>query len=207
METLIAFALAFFFSFVGSIPPGTLNVTMIQLGLDHKMEIAWRFAIAAAIVEYPYAWLAVEFETVITSLPFITKHLQLIAGCVMVIVGAFNLRTAEKPTRFSEKFQASGFRRGIILSILNPMALPFWIGITAYLKSVSLITLSTSAQIHAYLFGVSLGALALLILFAVIAKNLIAHLKEFSLIKKIPGILLLVLGVVAVIIYLRTNFG
>ena len=207
MEALIAFTLAFFFSFIGSIPPGTLNVTMVQLGLDHKMDIAWRFAIAAAIVEYPYAWLAIEFETVITSLPVITKHLQLIAGCVMVVVGAFNLRTAEKPTRFSVKFQASGFRRGIILSILNPMALPFWIGITAYLKSLSLIGLSTTTQVHAYLFGVSLGALTLLILFAVIARNLIAHLKEFSLIKKIPGVLLLVLGMIAILFYLRTNFG
>jgi hypothetical protein len=87
------------------------------------------------------------------------------------------------------------------------MALPFWMGITAYLKSVSLIKLSTASETHVYLLGVSLGALVLLILFAVIAKKLVAHLNEFSMIKKVPGILLLVLGVIAIGVYLSNRIG
>ena len=40
-ETLITFGIAFFFSFVGTIPPGTLSLTIIQLGLGNKINIAW----------------------------------------------------------------------------------------------------------------------------------------------------------------------
>ena len=71
MEMLQNFLFAFLFSFLGSIPPGTLNLTVLQLGIERKINIALRFAIAAALIEYPYAWLAVAFEGFITSSPVI----------------------------------------------------------------------------------------------------------------------------------------
>ena len=77
MEMLQAFLMAFVFSFLGSIPPGTLNLTMVRLGLEHKMTIAWRFALAAALIEYPYAWLALLFEDWITSSPAVIQNFKL----------------------------------------------------------------------------------------------------------------------------------
>src|SRR5688500_11666375 len=148
MMLILTFLLAFAFSFIGSIPPGTLNLTVIQLGLEHRIGIAWRFAIAAAIVEYPYAWLAVEFESLITSSPVITQNIQLIASLIMIVLGAFNVLSARKPGKFYNRFNDSGFRRGIVLGILNPLALPFWIGVTAYLKSQKWIMLSSNLEVH-----------------------------------------------------------
>ena len=72
MDLVLAFILGAVFSFVGSIPPGTLNLTVLQLGLQGKTAIALRFALAVTIVEYPYAWIAVEFESWITSRPVVT---------------------------------------------------------------------------------------------------------------------------------------
>jgi threonine/homoserine/homoserine lactone efflux protein len=202
MEVLLTFALAFFFSFIGTIPPGTMNLAMVQLGLDHRMSIAWRFALAAAIIEYPYAWLAIKFENLITTSPVVTENIQLLTGVVMIILGGFSLWSAQKPSTFSEKFNNSGFRRGIILSILNPLALPFWIGVTAYLRSLKWIDLSSELEIHAYLFGVSLGSLCLLITLAYLAKKVISHFQQNSILKKIPGFTLLILGVYALAKYL-----
>ncbi|HTL08581.1 MAG TPA: hypothetical protein VL307_10005, partial [Chitinophagaceae bacterium] len=56
------FFFSFFFSFTGSLTPGTINLSSVQLGLDKKPHIAWRLALAAAMVEYMYAWVAVKFE-------------------------------------------------------------------------------------------------------------------------------------------------
>jgi threonine/homoserine/homoserine lactone efflux protein len=67
MIAALNFLWGFFFSFIGSIPPGTINLTCVQLGLEKKIKIAWRFAIAASVMEYPYAWIAVEFAEWITS--------------------------------------------------------------------------------------------------------------------------------------------
>jgi threonine/homoserine/homoserine lactone efflux protein len=201
-EFLLTFVTGFAISFLGSIPPGSLNVTIIQLGLEHRMNVAWRFALAAALVEYPYAWVAVRFADMITSSPAVTRNLQLISAVVLLILGIVNLRAAGKVTRLYSRFHASGFRRGVLLSILNPMALPFWISVTTYLKSVHVVRLQTSYEIHSYLFGVSLGGLSLLILIAYLAKKMVRHFEQNTLLKKIPGFTLIALGLYGLYDYL-----
>lgn len=202
MITLQNFLFAFLFSFLGSIPPGTLNLTVLQLGIEKKMNIAWRFAVAAALIEYPYAWLAVAFEGWITSSPIILDHFKLISAIVMIFLGVLNIWSAQKPTVLVRKFQESGFRRGVILGVLNPLAMPFWIAITAYLKIQGWITLSTQGELHSYLFGISLGAFTILITIAYLAKRMVTAYEPGSKVKLIPGVVLLVLGIYAFIEYL-----
>lgn len=205
MIVLINFLVSFFFSFIGTIPPGTLNLSILQLGLENKINVAWRFALAAALMEYPYAWLAVRFEQLITSSPVITENIQLLAAIIMVVLGAFNLWSAGRPSSTSStlsRFNNSGFRRGVVLSILNPLALPFWVGTTAYLNSQKWIDLTTPVGLHSYLLGVALGSLALFILLIYLAKKIISQFRQSELFKKIPGIILIALGVYAFIQYL-----
>ena len=185
------------FSFLGSIPPGTMNLAVLQLGLEQKIKTALRFSLAVAIIEYPYAWIAVEFEDWITSSPIIIENFQLITAIVMTVIGLFTIWSARKPSDFSVRFNESGFRRGLVLSILNPMAIPFWIGITAYLKAQEWIDLSTAGLLHSYVFGTSVGVLLLLILFTFLAKRLSGYVTNNALVKLIPGITLLVLGLYA----------
>jgi threonine/homoserine/homoserine lactone efflux protein len=202
MDALLAFFIAFFFSFIGTIPPGTINLTIIQLGLEHRISTAWRFALAASLIEYGYAWLAVEFENLITSSPAVTGNFELIAAVVMITLGTISLVSSKRPSALAQRFNESGFRRGIILGLLNPLALPFWVAMTAYIKSQGWITLSTNVELHCYLLGVSVGGLALMMLFAVLAKKVVSYFQGNTLLKKIPGITLLVLGVYAIVQYI-----
>lgn len=202
MEILAAFLLGTFFSFIGSVPPGTLNLSVLQLGLEGKVKTALRFALAVSIIEYPYTWIGVEFESWITSSPMVIDNFQLITAIVMVAIGVLNLWSAEKTTNFSLKFSESGFRRGLILSILNPMAIPFWIGVTAYLKAQGWLNLSSVWLLHSYILGTSIGAMILLTLFALLAKKLARYVKNSKMVKRIPGFTLLALGIYAFIKYL-----
>jgi len=202
MIPFMNFLLAFFFSFIGTIPPGTLNISILQLGVENKLGMAWRFALAAALVEYPYAWLAVKFERIITTSPLILENIQLITAVVMTLLGIFSLWSARRPSRFSQKFYSSGFRRGLILGVLNPLALPFWLGTTAYLKGQQWINLTSALELHSYLFGVSLGALALLMLLAYLAKKVITKIHDSVLLKVLPGTILLILGMYAFLQFL-----
>ena len=190
------------FSFLGSIPPGTLNLAVLQLGMEHKIKTALRFSIAVAIIEYPYAWIAVVFEDWVTSSPVIVDNFQLITAIVMIVIGGFTLWSARKPSEFAVKFNESGFRRGIVLSILNPMAIPFWIGITAYLKAQGWINLSSQALLHSYVLGTSVGVIILLILFTFLAKQLSSYVKDNRYVKLVPGFTLLVLWLYAFVRYL-----
>ncbi|HCR54684.1 MAG TPA: hypothetical protein DIW27_09725 [Cytophagales bacterium] len=202
MDLLYVFLIGAFFSFIGSIPPGTLNLSVLQLGLEGKVKTALRFAVAVAIVEYPYTWIGVEFQQWITSSPLVIENFRLITAIVMVIIGLLNLWSAEKPTSFSVKFNDSGFRRGLILSVLNPMAIPFWIGVTAYLNAQGWMNLNSSWLLHSFVLGTSVGAMILLTLFALLAKKLARYVKNNRIVKRVPGFTLLTLGIYAFIRYL-----
>jgi threonine/homoserine/homoserine lactone efflux protein len=194
MNFLSVFLAGFAMSFIGSIPPGTLNISVLQLGLEHRMNIAFRFAVAAALVEYPYAWIAVKFQDLLLGSPVILSNIQLIAALVLIILGGLNLFSAGKSSKILHKVHKSGFRRGAILSILNPMALPYWIGVTAYLKSIHIIALESNYEIHGYLLGITIGAFVLLVTVAYSARWMVKYIDTNSLVNRIPGLTLLVLG-------------
>ncbi len=195
------FLIGFIFSFLGSIPPGTLNLMVLQMGLEHRLKAALRFALAVAIIEYPYTWIAVEFEQFITSSPVVLQNLKLWGAIIMTTFGIISLWSVRKPSTLSVKFQQSGFRRGIVLSLLNPQAIPFWIALTAYLKYQGWIDLSTPWRLHSYVLGTSLGALALLSLLIFAADRVASSFKNNRLLRMIPGLVLLVLGIFGFIRY------
>ncbi len=202
MSYILVFLVGAVFSFLGSIPPGTLNLCVLQLGLENRIATALRFSLAVAIIEYPYTWIAIQFEKLITSSPAVTENFQLITAVVMLVLGVLNVWTAKKPSPTMTKFNASGFRRGIVLSILNPMAIPFWIAITAYLKAQGWIDLSTTGLVHSYVFGTSVGVMILLTIFALLARKLSTYVKNSQLVQLIPGVTLIALGAYAMFEYL-----
>lgn len=116
----------------------------------------------------------------------------------MLILGMLALRAASKPSTFTIRFTNSGFRRGLALGILNPLAMPYWTGITAYLKSQHWINLSSNFQLHSYLAGVSSGVFTLLVAAAYLAKKVVSVIQhKTELLKKIPAFMMLGLGVFA----------
>lgn len=202
MNYIQVFLIGAIFSFLGSIPPGTLNLCVLQLGLEKKIATALRFSLAVAIIEYPYTWIAIQFERWITSSPAVVENFQLITAVVMLVLGVANVWTAKRPSPLVMKFNESGFRRGIVLSILNPMAIPFWIAITAYLKAQQWIDLSNAGLVHSYVFGTSVGVMILLTIFALLARRLSSYVSNSKLIQLIPGVTLLLLGAYAFFEYL-----
>jgi threonine/homoserine/homoserine lactone efflux protein len=202
MSFAIPLLLAFSFSFVGSIPPGILNLTVVQLGLEHRLKYAYRFAVAAALIEYPYAWAAVKFEKALTSSVF-SDRLQLVGSVILLMVGAYNAFVSQgKGAAPDASRRGRGFRRGLLLGIMNPMALPFWLAVTAYLNGFTWFSLTTQIEIHSYLAGVALGAFALLISVAHLAKYASRFFTQSTFVKVLPGCLMLALGLYGIINYL-----
>lgn len=203
MEVILTFTVAFLVSFVGTIPPGTLSLTIVQLGLSQRINVAWRMAFAAALIEYPYAWIAVEFQEFIRRSVEITHNFHLVSAMVMISLGSINLWASARPSNFTRRFEDSGFRKGIILALLNPLAIPFWLAMTAYLKAYGFVNLSDNIEVHAYLLGVSTGSLVLFILLAYLAQKVVRYFKSPGVLQKIPGVLLIIMGVYSLYEYIR----
>jgi threonine/homoserine/homoserine lactone efflux protein len=187
---------------MGSMTPGTINLSVLRTGLDHKPGVGIRLAAAAAIVEYLYAWVAVTFERMITSNRVVVEHFHLVAAVVMLTLGLVTFFSATKSSVVIEKFNRSGFRRGLVLGVLNPLAMPYWIAATAYFRSQDWIDLDTTTELHLYLLGVSMGVFTLLVLVNFGARALAVVLAKHSLLlKRIPGVIMLLLGAYALVRY------
>jgi threonine/homoserine/homoserine lactone efflux protein len=187
----------FIFSFIGSIPPGSLNLSVIQLSLQRNVGAAIRFGFAAAFVEFFYATIAIKLQMYISSSPAIQSNFKLISASVLVILGVVNLvsiKAKPKKKGVIRSIAFSGFRRGILLSIANPLAMPFWIVVTAYLQSKGWVNL-IEVPIWSYVVGISFGTLSLLIVLALTAYKSSKFInKDNKYIKLIPGLVLLGLG-------------
>ncbi len=171
----MTFIVAFIVSFLGSIPPGAINLSVLQLGLEHRHDAALRFSLAAAIIEIPYAFIAVRFQQLLESSPWLIDNFKLMAAIVLLVLGILSIREQNKSRPASalmEKIQKSGFRRGLLIGLFNPMAVVFWIGVTAYLKQHNWVDLSSVSDEIAYIAGLSLGTFALLACLAYLSKAL-----------------------------------
>ena len=120
----------------------------------------------------------------------------------MILLGAFSLWSSRKPSKLSQRFQESGFRKGIVLGLLNPLAVPFWMAMTAYSKSHGWIDLSTRVEVHAYLLGVSAGTLVLFMLLAYLARMVVSQFQTNAFLQKTPGVVLVLLGTYSLIEYI-----
>lgn len=190
------FIVGFVFSFIGSIPPGTINLSVIQLGLQKRMAAAFRMVVAAAFVEFFYAAIAIKFQIFVTSRPAVQENFQLISASVLLLLGIGNLIAAfrSKPGKPPSALATSGFRKGMLLAIGNPLNIPFWIGVTAYLQSNRWVNFD-DVTIWSYVLGISLGTVAILLLLALAAHKTGKFIQpENKLIKIVPGVVLVALG-------------
>jgi len=188
------FGIGFFFSYIGSIPPGSINISVLQLSLSGHVRAAIRFSIVACLVEFVYGFIAVKFQQWILSSPVIEDNFKLIAAVVLILLGIMTLRSGKTNNQWVKKLETSGVRKGFLVSIANPLAIPFWIAITAYLRTNHMVSIDSSNQ-FIYLAGISSGTLALLMTITFLASKASKFIQNQERAKKIPGFVLLGLGV------------
>lgn len=191
--SLYIFAIGFFFSYIGSIPPGSINISVLQLSMAGHVRAAVRFSIVACLVEFVYGFIAVKFQQLILSSPLIEDNFKLIAAVVLILLGLMTLRSGKNKKEWIKKLETSGVRKGFLVSIANPLAIPFWIAITAYLQTNHMVTITSSNQ-FIYLAGISTGTLALLMTITFVVSKASRLIQNQERAKKIPGFVLLGLG-------------
>lgn len=200
----VNFIVGLIFSFLGSIPPGAVNLSVLQLSVENRIHAAFRFALAAMLVEIPYAIFAIQFQELITQSPFLLDNFRLIAALLLIGLGIGNILSNSSDSSQRKrwtKIRESGFRKGLIVGLFNPMAIPFWIGVTAYLHHEQWITLPSWGFKSAYIAGLALGTFLLLSILILLSKKLAPHFRRTEFFQYIPGIAFLLLGFYSLLRY------
>ena len=164
MELFFVFMLGFIFSFLGSIPPGSINLTVLQLSLNGRLRAGIIFGFAASLVEILYSYMAVKFEMIFLAETQFNNSVQVISSSVLLILGLVNYFGRTKEMKGNDSFsEGKAFRKGLIIGFFNPLAIPFWIACTAFLQAKGWLLL-TEASIYPYILGIATGGFFFLFL-------------------------------------------
>ncbi|MEO9483956.1 MAG: LysE family transporter [Ekhidna sp.] len=190
------FLISFGISLLGTIPPATINITVMQLSLKKRARSAFFLSLGAAILDTMYAGLAVKVQKFLSEQIEVTNYFYLIAALVLIVLGIVSILA--KPAKVEVKISDSqkvGFVKGVVLGALNPLAMPFWLGVTTYLQLQGLINLE-GINYWSYILGVFLGELTLLAVVVKVGSRFQTVANNRTIVNLIPGIAFVLLGAI-----------
>ncbi|MBV6644340.1 MAG: LysE family transporter [Cyclobacteriaceae bacterium] len=196
MQILQVFLVAFFISYLGSIPPGTINITTMQMTIQRRGRAALFFAIAASSVELVYAGATVRFQVFLNEQESLNFYFKVVTGLVMLVLGFSNLWSSSTSRTFlieGDDKGRSGFKRGLALGLLNPLTMPFWLTVTAYLQLHQWISLEGNL-FWFYLLGISLGTFSLLLTVRAMGATFMRISDNKFVVHTVPGLVFIALG-------------
>jgi len=192
-------------SFLGSIPLGSLNLTALQIYTYNIFKQVVYFALAASLVEFFYSYFAIKGEILLSQFPFVNQVFSYITIAAFIILGVINLSSKEKPISIQSLHALNFvfvpldfrfFRKGFVLSILNPQAIPFWLILSDFLVKQGFVEFNSKADTVYYTSGVALGTFFCLLVFAVFVGRILKQKQiRMEVLNRVIGVLFIVMGV------------
>ncbi len=168
----------------------------MQLSLKKRAQSALFLSLGAAILDTMYAGLAVRIQQFLSEQIELANYFYLIAAAVLIVLGVISVLSKPPAVEVEiDNSQRLGFVKGVVLGALNPLAMPFWLGATTYLQLQGLIDLA-GINYWSYILGVFLGELTLLAAIIKIGKRFNKVSSNRTIFNIIPGIALVILGLV-----------
>jgi threonine/homoserine/homoserine lactone efflux protein len=162
------FYAGFVISFLGSLPPGTVNVLLVQIaGSQHFSSACW-FALGSVMAELVCVKVCLTLMNKVMKLSIITRLLQwlsLLVLVVLAIVSFIRFSTDEISFGVTSVFHGkSPLLWGFVFMIINPVQIPFWMGWTSVLFENKILTLNAKED-HFYMIGIGSGSVLASVLF------------------------------------------
>jgi len=193
------FVAGFFLSLLGSLPPGLISLTVAQTTIHRGVVAALILGAGAAIAEFFQAWLAAEAAGWFLRYPLVEQGLHWAAVPVFVGLGGYLIlkpisprAPADQPERSENLFRY--FRKGLMVSLFNLLAIPYWLTYCAWLRTTDWWkeSLFSTALFSA---GVTVGTFAALAAYASIGHFAVQRSKSVSKwANKVVGTIFLGLG-------------
>ncbi|MCJ8211906.1 LysE family translocator [Mucilaginibacter sp. RS28] len=160
----LTFFIGLIANFIGYIPPGNINLTLVQITINRGMKHALQFIIAFSSIEFFFTFF------IMNAARWLNKqiHLALIIDIVMLlmftILGTITWLKRNKPPQSNYSNQDT-IRYGILLGFINPMQIPFWLIAGTYVITHEWI-LTGNMALAVFSLGSAAGAFLCLFLYA-----------------------------------------
>jgi threonine/homoserine/homoserine lactone efflux protein len=190
-----------FISFLGSLPPGVINLLVLQLGLSQGWRFALYFALGAVLVEILCVWLILRGMTWLTNQKKFFRLLEL-ASLFIIFLLAIEAGWAvffPKIHHTSSGYLPIGwhpFLAGILFRMITPQMIPYWLGWNMTLLSRDVLK-NTPIENRFYLSGIMVGTLSAYLVYVSLGNAATGTLVHLQIVVNWLIFIVLVLAVLA----------
>jgi len=179
-----------------------LNMTTLKISLEKNKNEANYYSLGVSLVVFIQAYIAVLFTKYIYENPSFLESLEK-AGVVIffILTIYFFKQSKSKKVKASKDRKGNSFLSGVLLSLLNMFAIPFFCGIIATLEMFNLMSFDRF-PVAFFIIGSTIGTFCILFLYGKFAKSI--QKKTGKLTKDISLILSIITGLVAVFMLIKT---
>ena len=177
-------------AYVGLISPGMLNMTTLKIRVNTGKIESIKFAAGASVIVLFQAGIALFFAGFFVKNPQVIEILKVAAIFVFIALSIFFFFLSRKKVdSISNSNRQYYFMSGIVMSSVNMLAIPFYLGVSIYLVSANKIIIE-QPYILFFISGAAIGSFLLFYTYIFFAKFII---KKISFIATNINIILSVL--------------
>jgi threonine/homoserine/homoserine lactone efflux protein len=188
-------------SFLGSLPLGTMNVTVTQISLQRGVTDGFAFAVGSMLIEVLIVRVALVSMKWLAKQHRLFRLLEYVTTSVILFLAIASFVAAYRMTGFASSFPVQTikpFWTGAFLSLTNPLHIPFWLGWSSVLMNKNILKPSP-AQYNWYVVGIGLGTIFGFMVFIYAGNFLVSQIQQHqTLLNCIIGIVLLVTAIIQV---------
>ena len=169
MSFIVYFIIGVIVAFLGALPLGTVNISVINTTIKQNMQTAMKIAIAAGFAEIILSFFALHCSMFVNSFIGANTWFQVVLTTIILIFGIVILIKKQKASTDSKKKAFnSKYLNGFVLGLLNPPVLLYWIFVIDFLNrnDYSLSMEASLTIIFTFFLGVYLGKVLTLYLYS-----------------------------------------
>lgn len=182
--------IGFLLGFIGYLPPGNINLTVVQVALSSKRQTLWSFIFFVAFMELVYCFACLMGLNYLLKETGLLRTLSWISVGLFLTLAGWILLQREKPE--GDRGLNHSLLRGVLIAVFNPLQVPFWLAWGVYLLKNGWVENSTATLVVFSLLS-ALGTVVILWMYASAGMQLVErlNLRQLWLNRFIAGLLLL----------------
>lgn len=153
---------------IGYLPPGNINLTLVQITLNRGLKQALHFIISFSFVEFFFTYFIMHAAKWLSQQAKLNTIIDWVMVVLFAVLGAITWANRNKPpvANYSEH---GSIKYGLLLGFLNPVQIPFWMVTGTYFITHQWILYGTFALLI-FSLGSACGAFLGLFFYAKFAK-------------------------------------
>ncbi|WP_285010763.1 LysE family transporter [Pedobacter faecalis] len=119
---------------IGYIPPGNINLTVVQITITRGIRQAIYFICAFSAVEVLFTFAIMRFVQWLSSEIDLGYTIDVAMILLFTILGVLTWRSRKQMPK-ADYSKKDSIKYGMLLGVINPMQVPFWLFVGTYLIS------------------------------------------------------------------------